>query len=181
MSATPQTFLTSLLPPFFHRAVVFTGSALVHPPHPSSFVRFCLLFFSSLKGTLKVFVASLCYWLLKRYFQYLMPQKYNSLSSTLALFFCLFFLSLFVIFVRLLELLSIKREFITIYVTLLPFYIDLCRNLSAFLRIKCETQAKELIFFVPKWFVCDKNHFLCDILANIWLKIRYNYPLYTYY
>lgn len=91
MSATTQTFLTSLLPPFFHRAVVFAGSALVHPPHPSSFVRFCLLFFSSLKGTLKVFVASLCYWLLKRYFQYLVPQKYNSLSSTLALFFLFVF------------------------------------------------------------------------------------------
>lgn len=44
---------------------------------------------------------------------------------------------------RLLELLSIKREFITIYVTLLPFYIDLCWNLSAFLWIKCETRYKD--------------------------------------
>lgn len=66
---------------------------------------------------------------MRRYFQYLLPQKYDSLSSTLVLVF--FFICNF--FVQLLELLSIKREFITIYVTLLPFYIDLCWNLSAFL------------------------------------------------
>lgn len=61
---------------------------------------------------------------MKWYFQYLLPQKYDSLSSTLVFFIiiiCNFF-------VQLLELLSIKREFITIYVTLLPFYIDLCWN-----------------------------------------------------
>ena len=66
--------------------------------------------------------------IIKRYFQYVLPQKYDSLSSTLVFFFIIFNF-----FVQLLELLSIKREFITIYVTLLPFYIDLCWNLSAFL------------------------------------------------
>lgn len=80
-----------------------------------------------------------------------MPQKYNSLSSTLALF---VFIIICHFFVRLLELLSIKQEFITIYVTLLPFYIDLCRNLSAFLRIKCETQATDFLFFCAQIFTC---------------------------
>lgn len=66
----------------------------------------------------------------------MLPQKYDSLSSTLVIF-CWFIL-------HLLELLSIKREFITIYVTLLPFYIDLCWNLGAFLWIKCETRHEDL-------------------------------------
>lgn len=116
---------------WFVGEVLFAGRDLVH----LLFSQFLFMNSFQLKGYLKVFVASLCYWLWKGISSICCHRSIIAYHQHL-----FFFLYFFLFFVRLLELLSIKREFITIYVTLLPFYIDLCWNLSAFLWIKCETR-----------------------------------------
>lgn len=120
---------------WFVGEVLFAGRDLVH----LLFSQFLFLNSFQLKGYLKVFVASLCYWLWKGISSICCHRSIIAYHQHL-FFFCNFFF-----FVRLLELLSIKREFITIYVTLLPFYIDLCWNLSAFLWIKCETHYQDVV------------------------------------
>lgn len=104
-----------------------------------------------------MFVASLCYWLWKGISSICCHRSMIAYHQHLFFFFFFFLICNF--FVRLLELLSIKRKFITIYVTLLPFYIDLCWNLSAFLWIKCETRYKDFLFiFVlnPRWITVER-------------------------
>lgn len=111
-----------------------------------------------------MFVASSCYWFKKKegIFQYLLPQKYDSLTSPF--FICNLLGGRGV---RILELLSIKQEFITIYVSLLPFYIDLCWTLSAFLWIKVWNTLYRLILSSTKQ---TREHLNHTLQIHSWLR-----------